>query len=217
MLPGTDGVELMKRVPGLTALPVIFISGYGGDETVARALEAGAVDYIVKPFSATELVARVAAALRRRAEPEPFVMGALAIDYERRRVTVAGREVELTATEYELLRVLSVKPGRGVELRGAAGRGVGRGQGRPGAGARHREEAPPQARSRRARVGLDPQRARGRLPHAQAGRAVSALRGAGRFMSGVPSGAYSAGTAASRAPNLAPRPPLPDNPAGVPE
>ena len=112
VLPGTDGVELMKRVPGLAALPVIFISGYGGDETVARALEAGAADYIVKPFSATELVARVAAALRRRAEPEPFVQGELAIDYERRRVTVAGREVALTATEYEVLRVLSVKPGR---------------------------------------------------------------------------------------------------------
>ena len=112
MLPETDGIELMGQLPGLAALPVIFISGYGGEETVARALEAGAADYIVKPFSATELVARVAAALRRRAEPGPFVLGELAIDYERRRVTVAGREVALTATEYELLRVLSLKPGR---------------------------------------------------------------------------------------------------------
>ncbi|MCY4592879.1 MAG: response regulator [Alphaproteobacteria bacterium] len=112
MLPETDGIELMARVPELAQLPVIFISGYGGDETVARALEAGAADYIVKPFSATELTARVAAALRRRAEPEPFVLGELAIDYERRRVTVAGREVGLTATEYEVLRVLSVRPGR---------------------------------------------------------------------------------------------------------
>ena len=112
MLPETDGIELMKELPGLAALPVIFISGYGGEETVARALEAGAADYIVKPFSATELVARVRAALRRRERPEPFAMGELAIDYERRRVTVAGREVALTATEYELLRVLSVKPGR---------------------------------------------------------------------------------------------------------
>ena len=112
MLPETDGIELMGQLPGLAALPVIFLSGYGGEETVARALEAGAADYIVKPFSATELTARVAAALRRRAEPEPFAMGELAIDYERRRVTVAGREVALTATEYELLRVLSLKPGR---------------------------------------------------------------------------------------------------------
>ena len=112
VLPDTDGIELMERTPELARLPVIFISGYAGDETLARALEAGAADYLVKPFSATELAARVAAALRRRAEPEPFVLDELAIDYELRRVTVAGHEVALTATEYELLRVLSVKSGR---------------------------------------------------------------------------------------------------------
>ena len=112
MLPGTDGIELMQTVPELADLPVIFISGYGRDETVARALEAGAADYIVKPFSPTELTARIRAVLRRRADPEPFVLGDLAIDYDRRRVSVAGRPVELTATEYELLRVLSVNAGR---------------------------------------------------------------------------------------------------------
>ena len=112
VLPGTDGIELMQSVPALADLPVIFISAYGRDETVARALEAGAADYIVKPFSPTELVARIRAVLRRRADPEPFVLGALAIDYDRRLVTVAGRAVELTATEYELLRVLSLGAGR---------------------------------------------------------------------------------------------------------
>ncbi len=112
MLPGTDGIELMRQVPGLADLPVLFISGYGRDETVARALEAGAEDYIVKPFSPTELVARVRAALRRRADPEPFILGDLAIDYDRRRVTLAGRAVELTATEYALLRALSLNAGR---------------------------------------------------------------------------------------------------------
>ena len=112
MLPGTDGIELMERVPELADQPVIFISGYGRDETIARALEIGAADYIVKPFSPTELTARVRAALRRRAEPEPFVSGELAIHYEQRRVTVAGRPVRLTATEYEFLRVLSVNAGR---------------------------------------------------------------------------------------------------------
>ena len=112
MLPGTDGVQLMQTVPELTDLPVIFISGYGRDETIARALEAGAEDYIVKPFSPTELVARIRAALRRRADPVPMVLGDLAIDYDRRRVSVAGRPVELTATEYELLRVLSQGAGR---------------------------------------------------------------------------------------------------------
>ena len=112
MLPGTDGIELMQKVPELADLPVIFISGYGRDETIARALDAGADDYIVKPFSPTELTARIRAVLRRRADPEPFVLGALAIDHARRRVTVAGRALDLTATEYELLRALSRGAGR---------------------------------------------------------------------------------------------------------
>ena len=112
VLPGTDGIQLMERVPALADRPVIFISGYGHDETIARAFEAGAEDYIVKPFSPTELIARVRAALRRRAQPDPFVLGDLAIDYDRRRVSVAGREVALTAREYELLRMLSLGAGR---------------------------------------------------------------------------------------------------------
>ena len=112
VLPETDGVELMQTVPELADLPVIFISAYGRDETVVRALEAGAADYIVKPFSDAELTARVRAALRRQAGAEPFVLGALAIDYEQRRVTVAGSAVHLTPTEYELLRILSVSAGR---------------------------------------------------------------------------------------------------------
>ena len=112
VLPDVDGIELMGQVPELADLPVIFISAYRRDETVAKALEAGAVDYIAKPFSPTELVARVRAALRRREAPEPFAVGDLAIDYERRRVTVDGVPVELTATEYELLRILSLDAGR---------------------------------------------------------------------------------------------------------
>ena len=112
VLPGKDGIELMQEVPELADLPVIFISGYGRDETVAAALEAGAADYIVKPFSPTELVARVRAALRRHEEPQPFVLGELAIDYGRRRVSVAGAAVDLTATEYELLHVLARNAGR---------------------------------------------------------------------------------------------------------
>ena len=116
MLPDVDGIELMRQVPELSDLPVIFISGYRRDETVAKALESGAADYIVKPFSPTELVARVRAALRRREVPEPFVLEELAIDYEQRRVTFAGEAVELTATEYELLRVLSLDAGRVVDF-----------------------------------------------------------------------------------------------------
>ena len=106
MLPGSDGIELMTELPELADLPIVFISGYGRDEIIARAFESGAADYIVKPFSPTELIARVGAALRNRARTEPFVLGALAIDYELRQVSVAGRPVALTATEYELLRTL---------------------------------------------------------------------------------------------------------------
>ena len=112
ILPDKDGIELLQEVPELSDLPVIFISRYGRDETVAAALEAGAADYIVKPFSPIELVARVRAVLRRREAPEPFVLGALAIDFDRRRVTVGGEAVALTATEYELLRVLALDAGR---------------------------------------------------------------------------------------------------------
>ena len=112
MLPGTDGIALMESVPELAELPVVFISGYGRDETIARALESGAEDYIVKPFSRMELAARVGAALRRRAQPEAFVLGELAVHYEERRVTVGARQVALTAIEYELLRVLSLNAGR---------------------------------------------------------------------------------------------------------
>ena len=112
MLSDIDGIELMERIPELADLPIIFLSVYGRDETIARALGAGAADYIVKPFSPTELTARIQAALRRRAEPDPFVIGDLTIGYEQRRASVAGRELKLTATEFDLLRVLSLNAGR---------------------------------------------------------------------------------------------------------
>ncbi len=112
VLPGTDGLELMENVPELEGLPVIFISVYGRDETIVRALDAGAADYIVKPFSPSELTARVRAALRRQAEPKPFSLGDLSIRYEERQVTVNGQPVALTVTEFEVLRVLSSHAGR---------------------------------------------------------------------------------------------------------
>ena len=112
MLPGTDGIELMRGIPELAERPVIFISAYRRDETIARALELGAADYIVKPCSPTELVARVQAALRSRARPDTLVLEDLAIDFDERRVSLAGRPVELTATEFELLRALSLNAGR---------------------------------------------------------------------------------------------------------
>ncbi len=117
MLPGIDGIKLMEEISELADLPVIFVSAYGRVETMGKALEAGAADYIIKPFSPTELTARIRAALRKRAEPPQFTLGELAIDYARRRVTVAGRPVELTVTEYELLRLLSVNQGRALSYR----------------------------------------------------------------------------------------------------
>ena len=91
MLSGTDGIELMSQVPEFEDVPVIFISAYGRDETITRAIESGAVDYIVKPFSPTEPVARVRAALRDRSEPETYGFGELTIDYGSRRVRLGGR------------------------------------------------------------------------------------------------------------------------------
>ncbi len=112
VLPGTDGIELMEKMPELEDLPIIFISVYGRDETIVRALDAGAADYIVKPFSTSELTARVRAALRRRAEPEPFRLNELIIRYNEREVTIEENPVALTVTEFEVLRVLSRNAGR---------------------------------------------------------------------------------------------------------
>ena len=115
MLPGSDGIELMKDILNVADVPVIFLSAYGREEVVARAFEMGAVDYVVKPFSPTELSARIKAALRRRVsvEPsEPYVLGDLTIDYAQRRVTLAGRRLRLTPTEYGMLAELSAHAGR---------------------------------------------------------------------------------------------------------
>ena len=118
MLPGRDGMELMKDIREVSDAPVIFLSVNGQEEVVARAFDMGAADYVVKPFSPTELAARIRAALRKRAAPElaqpsePYVRGDLTVDYPHRRVTVAGNPVELTDIEYRLLVELSVNAGR---------------------------------------------------------------------------------------------------------
>ncbi|MCY4094815.1 MAG: winged helix-turn-helix domain-containing protein [Gammaproteobacteria bacterium] len=102
----------IAQLSGNLDVPLIFIAPDGMDETVVTALEAGADDYVIKPFSPSELVARVRGALRRQVLPLPFVLGELQIDYEHRNVQVGAQPVELTATEYELLRVLSTNAGR---------------------------------------------------------------------------------------------------------
>ena len=115
MLPGTDGIELMQEILQVADVPVIFVSAYGREESVARALDSGAVDYVVKPFSPTELEARIRTALRQRAAsgpPEPYVYGALTVDHAERRVTLGDRPVPLVAMEYRMLAELSANAGR---------------------------------------------------------------------------------------------------------
>ena len=112
MLPGSDGVELMQDIHASHDTPVIFLSAYDQDELIAKAFENGAVDYIVKPFSPTELAARVNAALRKKTEsPNSFKNGDLVINYAERSVAVAGRHVELTPIEYRLLVELATNLG----------------------------------------------------------------------------------------------------------
>ena len=115
MLPGAHGIDLMKEVKGGRDIPVIFVSAYGQDQLISRAFEMGADDYVVKPFSPTELVARIRAALRRRLTSQPavpYVLGDLIIDFAERLVTLRGNPVDLTAIQYRLLVELSANAGR---------------------------------------------------------------------------------------------------------
>ena len=115
MLPGVDGIDLMRELLDQGDVPVIVVSAYGQDNLISRAFETGADDYVVKPFSPTELVARIRAVLRRRERPEPdapFVLGDLSVNYADRRVTLQGRPVNLTDIEYRFMAELSANAGR---------------------------------------------------------------------------------------------------------
>ena len=115
VLPGTDGIALMQELQALDDVPVIFVSAYGQDKTMVRALDMGAHDYLVKPFAPTELAARIRSALRQRAAPmhsAPYRRGDLEIDYAERRVTLDGHPIQLTAIEYRTLAELSVNAGQ---------------------------------------------------------------------------------------------------------
>ena len=106
-----DGIELKRTLPDPTDLPAFFVSAYSEGDMVVRVLEAGEVDYIVKLFSAAELAAWVALALRRHSPPAPYRVWELGIDLSKRRGTMAGRALDLTATEYRLLHALSLDTG----------------------------------------------------------------------------------------------------------
>ena len=114
-LPDIDGIEVTRRLREWSEIPIIILSVREGEADKIAALDAGADDYLTKPFGAGELMARLRATLRRIARPasEPvFTSHDLVIDLQRRRVSVEGVEVQLTPTEYELLRVLVRHAGR---------------------------------------------------------------------------------------------------------
>lgn len=108
-LPDLDGVSVLKRLREWSRVPIIILSVQDRDAEKAAALDAGADDYVTKPFGTAELLARLRVALRHseeHAEPPIFRTGELVVDLADRRVTVAGKEVSFTATEYNLLRLL---------------------------------------------------------------------------------------------------------------
>ena len=118
MLPGISGIELTKRFQQQYALPVILVTARSDEVDRLIGLEVGADDYISKPFSPREVVARVKAVLRRaeRSTPAAAVsrlrIGDLRIDGETRRVLLGEQEIELTRTEFDILATLAVHPGR---------------------------------------------------------------------------------------------------------
>lgn len=118
MLPGTDGLEIcrqIRRSPDLASIPIIMLTARGDEADKVVGLELGADDYVTKPFSVKELVARIHAVLRRPAGEEGgarIVVGPLVIDLEKFTVTVGGEKIDLTATEFKILQILASRPGR---------------------------------------------------------------------------------------------------------
>jgi DNA-binding response OmpR family regulator len=116
-LPGMDGLDVARTLQRDTNVPLIMLTARVDEADRLIGLELGADDYVTKPFSPRELVARVRAVLRRTGAereqaPAPIVAGDVHIDLERRQVTVGGRSADLTPTEFDLLLVLARHPGR---------------------------------------------------------------------------------------------------------
>ncbi|HEY82743.1 MAG TPA: response regulator transcription factor [Dehalococcoidia bacterium] len=118
MLPKIDGVEVCRRLREWSKIPIIMLSARGDVQDKVNSLDAGADDYLSKPFSLEELLARIRAIFRRTeaaaAEPSPsaITFGELEINFAQKRVTLANQEVDLTATEYRLLSYLAANAGR---------------------------------------------------------------------------------------------------------
>jgi len=118
LLPrGPDGYEVCRRIREFSEVPVIMLTAKAQESDMLRGFDAGADDYLTKPFSAKELIARVKAVLRRTQRPEemvttPLTCGEIEIDFARRTVKVRGEQVSLTRTEYALLRQLALNANR---------------------------------------------------------------------------------------------------------
>jgi len=119
MLPGLDGLDVCKALranPATSALPILMLTAKGEESDKVIGLELGADDYLTKPFSPKELVARVKSLLRRKARQEPavpvYTYKELRLDQERHEVTFKGKDVQLTAKEFALLQQLLENPGR---------------------------------------------------------------------------------------------------------
>ncbi|MFT3841936.1 MAG: response regulator [Myxococcaceae bacterium] len=114
-LPDQDGLEVTRRLREWSKVPVIVLSARGREDDKVAALDAGADDYLTKPFGIAELLARMRVALRHSSnapEATALELGPLRIDLSRREVTVSGREVKLTPTEYQLLTLLARNAGK---------------------------------------------------------------------------------------------------------
>ena len=124
-LPDGDGLDVTRRLREWAATPIIVLSARGFEQDKIRALDAGADDYLTKPFGIGELLARIRVALRHAATPpgelaDPvFTQGALTVDLARRQVFVGGSEVHLTPTEYRLLTLLVRHAGKVITQRQA--------------------------------------------------------------------------------------------------
>jgi two-component system, OmpR family, alkaline phosphatase synthesis response regulator PhoP len=117
-LPGLDGLDVTRTIRRTSGVPIIILTARSDEADRVVGLELGADDYLVKPFSPRELLARVRAVLRRSAGPaepgddRPMTVGDLTVDPARRLVTVGGRVVDLTATEFDLVARMAAAPGR---------------------------------------------------------------------------------------------------------
>ena len=121
MMPGVTGLEVCRRVREISEVPIIVLSAKGEERDKVAALDAGADDYVTKPFGLEELLARMRAVLRRQAlageQTSVLTVGDVMIDVDERRVTVAASEVKLTPKEFEVLKYLVANAGKVVTHR----------------------------------------------------------------------------------------------------